>query len=186
MNLNNVKVKMTFYEISEKEKIEINKEAMEKSEIFAQVCTFTPEGVLSFCRNFKKENGNKASRGEYYQEAPQNTLGLHTIFEKKAPKSFEYAVLAHILLAQGRIRSKIVCSSANGEDSSHAFVLYFQNGKKMILDAALQEEIVELDSDGIYKHYSKKRNQTMLYNQNIKHSILVSPLEDVPDYNPQK
>ncbi|MEG1572639.1 MAG: hypothetical protein RSC04_02235 [Bacteroidales bacterium] len=185
MNLHNVKIKNPIYTISENEKIRIDLDAIEKSAVFNKTCEYTPEGILFFCRSFKEANSHKENRGEYYQKAPGCTLGLHTLFEEEAPKCYEYALLAHILLAQARIRSKIVSTYSDEDSNGHAFVVYMQNGKIQILDAALQSEIVEPDAQGVYKHYSKKRAKDMLYNQNITNEIFVSPLEDVADYAPQ-
>lgn len=69
------------------------------------------------------------------------------MFNSSVPDSYDYAVLAHILLAQGRIKSKIVSVPNPKNDAKHhhrAFVIFANNGTTYVLDAAVGD-IVELE-----------------------------------------
>lgn len=182
-------VEKNHYETTNGELIAINLENIVKyfdsvaGDSFKSDADFTPVNIINFCRRFKNKNANKDRHAEYYAEA-SGKLELQEVYKSEAQKSNEYALLAHILLAQGEIKSKIV--NASDEDGERVFVIYDENNKTMILDPAVQEEVIEMDTDGVYKHYSKKRGKEMLYNRDIRNVRLVSPKTsngaDVADY----
>ncbi len=186
MNLNNVKIKEQVYKTPDEGKINIDLDGVSKLVDNNSGCRFTPKGVLDFCKSFKvnkecetnKENKEKKSPLVYSSESERN---LHEVFNSSVPDSYDYAVLAHILLAQGRIKSKIVSVPNPKNDAKHhhrAFVIFANNGTTYVLDAAV-DDIVELE-DG--KPYGKKGVEYTVVDSNVR---LVS-VKDVPDYNPQK
>lgn len=177
MGLNNVKVKESVLKIAGTEKIEIDLDEIASLVNSNKGCRFTPKGVLEFCRSFKK---NK----EIYTK-PVYTSGsvrdLHKVFESSVPNSYDYAVLAHILLAQGRIKSKIVNvvkPKGDSDEEYRAFVLFADNGKTYVLDSAV-DDIVELEEG---KPYSKG---SVEYSQ-VEGNYRMVSVRDVPDYKISK
>lgn len=177
MGLNNVKVKESVFEIGETGKIEIDLDRIASLVDLNKGYRFTPKGVLDFCRSFKI---NK----DIYPEpvyTSDSVRDLHKVFTASVPNSYDYSVLAHILLAQGRIKSKIVkvVNPKEGANKEYrAFVIFAENGKTYVLDSAV-DDIVELE-DG--KPYSKKGIE---YRQ-VEGNYRMVSVKDVPDYDPSK
>lgn len=186
MNLNNVKIKEQVYKTPNEGKINIDLDGVSKLVDNNIGFRFTPKEILEFCKSLKKkkklekneENEENKSFPVYNSDSERN---LHEVFNSSVPDSYDYAVLAHILLAQGRIKSKIVSVPNPKNDAKHhhrAFVIFANNGTTYVLDAAV-DDIVELE-DG--KPYGKKGVEYTVVDSNVR---LVS-VKDVPDYNPQK
>jgi len=104
MNLNNVKVKEQVYKTPTTGKININMDEIVNLVKPLNGFSFTPKEILEFCKSFKA-NKKDMPKPQYDSASERN---LHEIFTSSVPNSYDYAVLAHILLAQGRIKSKIV------------------------------------------------------------------------------
>lgn len=105
------------------------------------------------------------------------------MFNSSVPDSYDYAVLAHILLAQGRIKSKIVSVPNPKNDAKHqhrAFVIFANNGTTYVLGAAV-DDIVELKGE---KPYEKKGIEYTKVDEHGNCSLV--SVKGLPDYNPQK
>lgn len=177
MGLNNVKVKESVLEIAGTGKIEIDLDKVASLVDLNKGCRFTPKGVLDFCRSFKV-NKDIYPEPVYTSNSVRN---LHEVFASSVPNSYDYAVLAHILLAQGKIKSKIV-NVVNPKDGANkdyrAFVIFADNGTTYVLDSAV-DDIVELEEG---KPYNKKGTKY----QQVEGNYRMVSVKDVPDYDPSK
>lgn len=179
MILSNVKVKNLIYETPESGKIRINLDEIGRLVEFSNGCRFTPKGILEFCRSFKA-NKESISKPIYKSNSERN---LHEVFESSVPDSYDYSILAHILLAQGRIKSKIVSVPNPKVDAGHkhrAFVIFANNGTTYVLDSAA-DEIVELKGGKPYVRNGIEYTEV----DEGSNCALVS-VQGVPDYDPQK